>query len=170
MTLKLPSGLTASTSTLEKRVNETHVWCQNYGVHERYRSEKLQPSLLSSDRHSAVEFVANKRSTLLAVDKTEFDKTEHQGRLLAVYLDESQVDGVAEKVTGGFFDLYDVPPWDTWISILYDVLSSDPNRRTLLLVWIPYAMTERVQMAMNSIVSDYMTWADCLSSAPSERL
>lgn len=53
------------------------------------------------------------------------------GRLLAFAPDDNLTDLAAEVATGGYFDSYNVPPWDTWVGY-----ACEPGRQYLV-SWVP---------------------------------
>lgn len=42
------------------------------------------------------------------------------GRLLVYFPDADLCDGAAEVESGGFFDVFNAPPWDTWVAFAAD--------------------------------------------------
>jgi len=64
-------------------------------------------------------------------------RDDHEdGRLLLYFPDANLADGAAEAETDGFFDIHNVPPWDTWIGLFRDG-SSDPSFTDYLVSWVP---------------------------------
>lgn len=97
------------------------------------RSSALAPSALLSSRKWVVESVTEQRSDAL--------KESHQtqddgigGRLLGYEPDGTVFDGASQSVTGGFFNVYDEPPWDLWIGYLVEI---GDRAREYLVCWIP---------------------------------
>ena len=75
-----------------------------------------------SDRHpsqdqGSVEQLAERRRELLAPESGSrvVDAALRGGRILAYDPGINLFDGAAEQETGGFFDVDNVPPWDTWL-------------------------------------------------------
>lgn len=58
------------------------------------------------------------------------------GRLLLYFPDAELSDGAAETETGGFFDVENVPPWDTWIALFRDE-DADVSFAECLIGWVP---------------------------------
>lgn len=40
---------------------------------------------------------------------------------MVYFPDGDLCDGAAEQVTDGFFDVFNVPPWETWVGYFEDV-------------------------------------------------
>jgi hypothetical protein len=54
-----------------------------------------------------------------------------KGRLLLYWPEESLADGAASQSSNGFFDDWNMPPWDTWISL------TKVSGGTALVSWVP---------------------------------
>jgi hypothetical protein len=76
------------------------------------------------------------------------------GRLLAYLPDEQLADGAAEEATGGFFDVDNTPPWDTWVAWVR--LAGD---RTLI-AYVPPVFFDFVDRALRVQVEDCFHWLD----------
>jgi hypothetical protein len=64
-----------------------------------------------------------------------------------VYLpDVDLCDGAAQAHSKGFFDVYNAPPWDTWVAMLQD--SEGTYRDPYLISWVP---PEFASLAQNGI-------------------
>ena len=146
--------------TLNMRIGETQLWCVEYGIRQNYRSPSLQPSFLGSDRFATIESVARRRSTLLKRNAAKSENSSFGGRLVSIFIDESHTDGVADKATNGFFDLYDIPPWDTWIAMGHSHRTNDATKETFLLAWVPSEFISRVDDAIGASVSSSIVWTD----------
>ena len=46
-------------------------------------------------------------------------------------------DGAAQAESNGFFDLYNTPPWDTWVSYFEDVPNGPGSYDCYLLAYVP---------------------------------
>ncbi len=65
------------------------------------------------------------------------------GRLLFYAPDEQFADGLAEGETGGFFDVNNVPPWDTWVDYVQENDTSCSGvLRAYIICWIPPALLD----------------------------
>jgi len=95
------------------------------------RSELLRPELvilddrthghwnyqISGDAAKCVSALAARRGKLLRSSaSTENRSAEVNGRILLFYPYETLCDGVAHNRSSGYFDFWNIPPWDTWLS------------------------------------------------------
>jgi hypothetical protein len=81
-------------------------------------------------------------------------------------------DGASEHASGGYFDVFDTPPWDTWVWYVDDTPTLDhPNDQTegvrrvdFLIAWVPPVMIAWVEhgIAVNPM--------ECLGWLPAKRL
>jgi hypothetical protein len=73
-----------------------------------------------------------------------------EGRLLIYYPAENVSDGASKYASNGFYDPFDAPPWDLWVS--YD--SGE------LISWVPNALVTLAQDGMDANIVDCIKWAD----------
>jgi len=64
------------------------------------------------------------------------DRNLRQGRLLCYFPDANLADGAAEVASEGFFDINNIPPWDTWIG-LYRSNVRDVSYQAYLISSVP---------------------------------
>lgn len=123
-------------TALLERVNDAARWCDARlhlpFVRESLRTETLRPKLLATGRAEAVERVVARRASAAA---EEGRPPARDGRLLVHFPDRSLSDGAAEVETTGFFDVDNVPAWDTWVGYFADL--SEANLEEYLLAWVP---------------------------------
>jgi|RhiMethySRZTD1v2_1073278.scaffolds.fasta_scaffold59574_4 hypothetical protein len=85
------------------------------------RSHHLSPQLLAANRAAEVHVVCSFRRTSLGrrlIQQATHKASELRcGRLAVFYPDAQLADGAAEAETGGFFDIHNTPPWDTWVGL-----------------------------------------------------
>ena len=62
------------------------------------------------------------------------------GQLLVLEMDEQLADGASEVATGGYFDVDNVPPWDSWIALFENVGEGDRSRA--LLSYVPRSLLD----------------------------
>lgn len=93
---------------------------------------------------AAVDAVVVKRRRLLAGARQSWP-----GRILVFQPGESLSDGAASKITAGFFDGDNTPPWDLWIAY------SEGN----LYAWIPSALELLAQDAIDVNPEQCIKWA-----------
>ena len=73
---------------------------------------------------------------------------------------ESLSDGMAEKVSDGFFDLDDVPAQNAWIVRGDDLTTKDINKKVFVLWWAPDDCVARAQIAIDACATTCIAWAD----------
>jgi hypothetical protein len=118
------------------------------------RSMKLFPSILSRSATSVVRSVINARPTALGRWSDPIpDRVASLsgGRLLYFAPDETLSDGAACLQSQGFFDVYNAPPWDTWLCMA---------GHQFLISWVPPAFLERVDEGVNANPEGCIFWAD----------
>jgi hypothetical protein len=161
-----------------RRAAEAMAWC--YGrvaLDNRLRTPELRPArpfilerplpdgrytheyLDMTDRAAEVERVGARRADLLAQHGTEsadVPRTGSHGQFLVAAIDCSVWDGLSQGESGGFFDVYDVPAWDTWIHLRH------ANGTDALLCWVPAPLIEPVNNGIAVNCTDCIGWVDRL--------
>jgi hypothetical protein len=59
------------------------------------------------------------------------------GRLMVYFPAYDLCDGAAEQASAGFFDGFNVPPWETWIGYFESSSEGRPSRHGYLLAYVP---------------------------------
>jgi hypothetical protein len=72
------------------------------------------------------------------------------GKLLLFTPQDSLSDGAATVASNGFFDVDNVPPWDTWLYF---------DGRTLV-TWVPPQLISTVQLGIDVNPESWIRWAD----------
>ena len=127
-------------------------------LRHQLRSEALHPFAQSLARFGAdpaaiVDQVADARSqTLKQTGKGSNSKSADlcDGRLLLYSPEDNLSDGAAEYVSFGFFDVDNVPPWDTWVTMFGKHLVS----------WVPPQLIRSVQEGLDVNPEQCIMWAD----------
>ncbi len=86
------------------------------------------------------------------------------GKLLIYFPDEQVLDGASEMASKGFFDMYDAPPWDTWVGLFHD------SRGTHLLSWVPPELIEFAEAGISINCVDCIGWASNINVELSRKL
>jgi hypothetical protein len=133
-----------------ERLTETILWCRGAGslLQPRTSLRTFNPvqSALSSQHHQ-VYSVSLQRARRLWVS----GKRDHSsivglcgGRLLAYFPDDNLFDGMAEQVSTGFFDVNNIPPYDTWVWMVRNVRAFEyadgakgEIEANYLIAWVP---------------------------------
>lgn len=137
-----------------QRLAETVAWCcdraaASYPKHS-LRYDSLCPGILSATRADAVLTVLYYREGWLQQRKIKpviNDRELRQGRLLCYFPDADLADGAAEVASDGFFDLQNVPPWDTWVGLY----QSDLREASLKIYLISYVPEVFLQQAARGV-------------------
>ncbi len=135
----------------DSRVHEAARWCAPRALIDdpagSLRTNLLKPSLvILEDQNqgrwnfdvggpvSEITELCRKRAEMIGAGPLVSDRFElvPSGRLLMFYPYESLCDGAARQSSGGFFDKWNIPPWDTWV--WYTRLPDDGE---VLYSWIP---------------------------------
>jgi hypothetical protein len=128
-------------SELLQACREAEAWCAFKSVGPAYRAEVLRPSVSElpavDELHNVLETIRRRRRDLLASNPIPQSTC---GRLLACEFNSSIASGESEHASGGFFDIDDRPPWDTWVWVLQSE-SGDP----ILLAWVPQSVVDHVE-------------------------
>lgn len=125
---------------------------------EQLRTIALRPVLDlcktngSSERAVIVDELAKKRVELLRKsgiypDPSNYDTAE--GRILLYAPDENLADGAARYASKGFFDVDNVPPWDTWVCYA--------GRN--LITWVPPKLEGLANAGIDVNPEACITWA-----------
>jgi hypothetical protein len=147
------------------RLAQTIAWCtpraQASDPASSLRSDSLRPSVLVSDRANAVRQILSCRAAwdpdVRAAAPVRTRDDVGGGRLLLYFPDATLADGAAEAETGGFFDVENVPPWDTWIALLRDD-SAGISCTDYLVSWVPGPLVTSVQRGIDVNPEECILW------------
>ena len=126
-----------------RRLAETIAWCASRAREDdpkhSLRFEGMCPRILERDRASAVQSVAGYRGNYAGEIPTIMGRESLLGgRLLVYFPDADLADGAAEVQSRGFFDVHNVPPWDTWIALADDRPKiGDVSYQQYVIAWVP---------------------------------
>jgi hypothetical protein len=81
------------------------------------------------------------------------------GRLLVFCPDAELSDGAAEVQSGGYFDVCNTPPWDTWVALVTD-LAQHSSRQVQLISWVPDLFIANVQAGIEVNPEECIFWLD----------
>jgi hypothetical protein len=143
---------------LENRLTETAAWCAQYvnlaDVKNCLRPQRIAPRPLSTNRWTAVDDISDFRKYDLA--KAPLN-AHPAGRLLVYVPDADLTDGAAEVASEGFFDVYNAPPWGTWIGYFEDG-GADSSYTSYLLSWVPDALVGAVGAGIDVNPEQCIAW------------
>ena len=115
------------------------------------RYPNLQCRSLRDGRDTAICEVGATRQAALVETTTALVNTCPElvgGRLMVYYPDGDLCDGAAEQETGGFFDAFNVPPWETWIGYFEDFPGRCGSFDSYLLAYVPAALVDLADAGM----------------------
>jgi hypothetical protein len=122
---------------LESRLKEAAAWCEQYvnlaDIRNCLRPRRIAPRPLSTNRWDAVDDISRFRRYDLAKATANVRPV---GRFLVYFPDADLTDGAAGVASEGFFDVYNAPPWGTWVGYFEDG-GPDPGYTSYLLAWVP---------------------------------
>jgi hypothetical protein len=170
-------GHPKSKESFLRSLTETTVWCLQAGnIADPKTSlrtfEPRTPPLTSPD--SQVFCVSLDRSRRLRSNgqRDLASVTDLRGgRLLAYFPDYNLADGCAEDVSNGYFDVDNIPPYDTWVgmvenveSVTRDDGSSEQVSANFLVAWVPPAFLEIANGGVQVNPEECIAWLDELDS------
>lgn len=130
-----------------------------FSLSTQLRSASLKPAAslweveTEEERASVVFSVVKKRTQLLRAEEGYRIVSlpgAAGGRLLSYCPTESVSDGASQHTTRGFFDVDDVPPWDTWVAF----------SGSTLLSWVPPQLVDLVEKGINANPVQCIQWLD----------
>lgn len=155
------------TQTIEEfkaRLAQTIFWCASRVDKENpatsLRTPGLRPRVLEENRSSAVETVAQARELYGGVDCRNSSLSDDLGggRLLVYFPNLDLFCGAAEQETDGFFDVNNVPPWDTWVAYRQDEVKGDSFDTEYLIAWVPPEFVNLVDDGINVNPEQCIMW------------
>jgi len=132
-------------------------------VHEMVPlSKQLRTPILCPDPFVSEQSVAERERIVgtLAEKRADQLRLDHRyplalvddlagGRLLQYAPDENLCDGAAQYSSKGFFDVDNIPPWDTWICFIEPYLIS----------WVPPRLLELANIGIDVNPEQCILWA-----------
>jgi hypothetical protein len=82
------------------------------------------------------------------------------GRLLLYFPNADLCDGAAEAESQGFFDVYNTPPWDTWVAFVSEPHGTNVNYSEYLIAWVPPVFVERATAGILVNPEECIRWLD----------
>jgi hypothetical protein len=154
---------TISGDRLLARLAETVIWCEGIPDSEGYRTKALRPSLFHEGRDDLVCDVGSARQRQLHYKKLSAPSRAPviaPGRFLVYFPDENLCDGYAESVSKGFFDVDNLPAYDTWVSFFDDESSSQRSSRCYLLCYVPVAAIDPANAGIEGNPEECIMWLE----------
>ena len=128
------------------------------------RSVELRPQMLADDREWVVPALAAHRSYADAATKMAKPVTTASdlrgGRLLIYFPDAELADGAAEAESGGYFDVFNTPPWDSWVALLRDDRTDDLGYSVYLVCWVPSVFVDIASAGIGVNPEECILWLE----------
>jgi hypothetical protein len=111
----------------------------------------LSENLSTANFADAVSAVVSNRRKRLNEANTKITRPSSAGagKLLYYWPHENLACGAAEYSSNGFFDVDNVPPWDTWVSF----------NGSILISWVPAILIPLAQAGIDANPEECISWA-----------
>jgi hypothetical protein len=152
----------SSWNALDQAIHDADRWCAAHIDPTQPRhglwTEGCAPNLLHDGRFDVIRDVVRARGS--SVRHRDVGSGPAGGRLLAYFPDLDLVDGAAEVESGGFFDVHNTPPWDTWVAYVEDERPASSMHRCYLVAWVPRALVPAAQAGIDVNPEECILWLD----------
>jgi hypothetical protein len=136
-----------------------------------YRSEELRPTSHLLNRtggynSSCLHDVVLRRRQLLQGrlwPLLSLAELQTKGRLVLAAPEVSVTDGASAAESLGYFDSYELAPWDTWVAFAAE-LPSFPEHDTYIISWVPNQLLQAVQGGIDVCFLGNINWLGQLTS------
>jgi hypothetical protein len=146
------------------RLAETVAWCAGRADPANpqacLRDPYLAPRPLEPSYFEAVHHVALNRQLKLGRGWLRPTQPLSGGRLLVYFPDAELSDGAAEAETGGYFDVFNTPPWDTWVAFVHEPGDADSSFANYLIAWVPPSFVGPASMGIRINPEGCIAWLD----------
>lgn len=145
------------------RLAETVAWCDSLKDLHELRSEALSPSLFhDGQEHLLSELGRNRQQQLRHknVPVTYQSPLIVTGKFMLYFPDENLADGIAQDASGGFFDVDNLPAYDTWVSFVSQAGHPRDSARRQLLCYVPAALIGAADAGIDVNPEACIIWLD----------
>jgi hypothetical protein len=159
-------GATASSvddEILSGRLAQAVAWCDSLTSVADLRSEALRPRLFHDGPDDLVRDLGHNRCLQLRYKKMPVrieSPVVATGRFMLYFPDENLSDGYAEMVSGGFFDVNNLPACDTWVSFFSEEGYPRPSARRYLLCYVPKPLMDAADAGIEGNPESCIAWLD----------
>lgn len=115
---------------------------------------------------SAINSLVDARSRLLGAHKMIDLPNE---RLLCCDFAASEASGASELASDGYFNEFDLPPWDTWVAWVTDFKPAHEHNG-FILAFVPPSFNECVQLGIDANPVNCVFWLDAPDAYTMNRL
>ncbi len=140
------------------RLARTIAWCNGRVRHDALttylRTPAIEPAHLRIGRDDEVCWAGRQRDRQLGRPRESIDcmPNLHGGRLLAYFPDSDLCDGAAEAASQGFFNVFNMPGWDTWVTYLEDPTHPSDRRSDYAKYLIAYIPCDLIAVANSGVI------------------
>lgn len=134
-----------------------------------YRSEELRPAdqLIKAGKYNPAclhDVVLRRRQLLQSLDQPLLSLADltAKGKLVLAAPLVSVLDGAPAVEALGYFDSYELAPWDAWVSFAAE-LPPFPEQATYIISWVPCRLLPAVQGAIDVAFLGNINWLELLS-------
>ncbi len=156
---------TIADDVLYTRLAETIAWTNAIIKRDDFRPamrySDLQWRLLHNGRDDAIcEVGAARQFALFETPTALVQKCPDLlgGRLMVYFPDGDLCDGAAEQETEGFFDVFNVPPWETWVGYFEESSRRRGSYDSYLLAYVPSALVSLADSGMLVNPEECILW------------
>jgi hypothetical protein len=157
------------------RLTETIVWCCDVGSLSQPKTSlrTLKPALRDlASQHTQVFSIARERSDrLISAGRRDLPPVADLcgGRLLAYFPQDNLACGAAEAESLGFFDVDNIPPYDTWVwlvrnvrSFTYEDGAKGEMNSNYLVAWVPPEFVPLANGGVKVNPEECIVWLDTM--------
>jgi hypothetical protein len=158
-----------------QRLVETITWCIGAGSLSQpgtsLRTCKRDPGDLRSQRDQVFSVSLERSNRLASSGKRNLSSVTdlRGGRLLAYFPDDNLADGVAQADSEGFFDVDNIPPYDTWVWMVRNIRTFNyadgakgEMEANYLVAWVPPDFIQLATRGLRVNPEQCILWLDTL--------
>ena len=148
---------------LRARLAEAVAWCDSLTSLADLKSETLRPSLFHDGPDHLVRDLGQSRQHQLRYRKLKVryeSPVVATGRFMLYFPDENLADGYAAAVSGGFFDVDNLPAYDTWVSFFSEEDHPRRSARRYLLCYVPTPLIDAADAGIEGNPEACIVWLE----------
>jgi hypothetical protein len=166
-----------------RRLTETIFWCRHAGSllepRTSLRTCKPDVSDLRCQDGWVFEVAVERSHRLWSIGKRDLSPVSDLGggRLMAYFPEDNLADGVAEAESRGFFDVDNIPPYDTWVWMVRNVTTFEYDDgvkgemdANYLVAWVPPDFTALASGGIEVNPEQCIQWLDTIDDAFTQSL
>lgn len=145
---------------------ETIAWCSTKvsfdDPRNSLRTPELRPHPLSGSEKDVVDSVSSARHAELSWPALDPSGNLGGGRLLLYQPSGNLACGAAEEESDGFFDIDNIPPWDSWVWYVANEGESTKadTYHNYLISWVPEILVTLVDGGVRTNPEACIAWLD----------